>query len=99
MHIRWKFWHRQSRNVNPDQDWLEHVAVGDPDPTSDHGAGNQDLACPFTWTHELSPTVLLPWCCTRERGHPGQHLAGTGEQVVAVHSAILPTLTASNVSA
>jgi hypothetical protein len=32
----------------------------------------------------------LHWCCTRERGHPGQHLAGTGEVIAAVHPPLSP---------
>jgi hypothetical protein len=29
--------------------------------------------------------MTLLWCCTRELGHQGQHIAGTGEHVAAVH--------------
>jgi hypothetical protein len=93
MHIPWKFWHCQSRNASLGRDWLKYVVVGDPDPTSDHSTGNGNLTCPFKWTHEVSPTVVLPWCCTRELGHPGQHLAGTGERVAAVHPPALSTVT------
>jgi hypothetical protein len=28
--------------------------------------------------------MTLPWRCTRELGHQGQHIAGTGECVAAV---------------
>lgn len=96
MHIPSKFWHRQPRNTSPVQDWLEHVVVGDPDPTSDHSTGNSNLRCQFQWADQVSSTLVLPWSCTRELGHPGQHLAGTGEGVVAVHPAVLFTTAAAD---
>jgi hypothetical protein len=43
-------------------------------------------ACRFEWTEKVSRTMTLPWCCTRELGHQGQHLAGTGECVAAVRA-------------
>ena len=64
-------------------DELERVAVGDPDPTSDPGTANGYQACRFEWS-EISQTLNLLWCCTRELGHQGQHVAGTGECVAAV---------------
>jgi hypothetical protein len=66
------------------QDELERVAVGDPDPTSNVGATNGYRECRFEWTEKVSRTMTLPWCCTRELGHQGQHIAGTGECVAAV---------------
>jgi hypothetical protein len=77
MDIRWKF-----RRLG--QDELERVAVGDPDPTSDPGAAKGYRTCRFEWVDEISRTMTLPWCCTRELGHQGQHIAGTGERVAAV---------------
>ena len=70
-----------NRSGSPRQDELEHVAVGDPDPT----AATEYRTCSFEWAGETSQTLSLSWSCTRERGHQGQHLAGTGEWVVAVH--------------
>jgi hypothetical protein len=96
MHIPSNFWHRQPRNASAVQDWLEHVVVGDPDPTSDHSVGNRSLKCQFQWADEVSSTLVLPWSCTRELGHPGQHLAGTGQRVVAVHPAVLFTVAATD---
>ena len=97
MCLPWKFWSRQSRSARPGRDWLEHVVVGDPDPTGP-GAGDQNLTCQFKWICEVSPTLVLAWCCTREFGHQGQHLAGTGESIVAVHPQALPTATAGSFS-
>jgi hypothetical protein len=99
MDVQWKFWHRQPSSGSLGQDELEHVAVGDPDPTSDTGAANGYRTCRFEWADETSQTLILPWSCTRERGHRGQHLAGTGEGVGAVHPQLLPTATATSVSA
>jgi hypothetical protein len=75
---------RKSWELNPDE--LERVAVGDPDPTLGSDAANGYQECRFEWTENVSPTVTLPWCCTRELGHQGQHLAGTGEYVAAVQA-------------
>jgi hypothetical protein len=71
------------------KDELRHIVVGDPDPTPDlpskvNGRPN-DCRCGFEWTDEDAPGLTLLWSCTRELGHPGQHLAGTGESVAAVH--------------
>lgn len=78
MDVRWDF-----RRLGKDE--LERVAVGDPDPTSDPGTANGHQACRFEWS-EISQTLILLWCCTRELGHQNQHVAGTGERVAAVHS-------------
>lgn len=67
---------------SPGEDKLKHVAVGDPDPVPAHGY----WACRFEWADEVSTGFVLLWCCTRAQGHHGQHLAGTGERVAAVHS-------------
>ncbi len=75
-----------NRSGSLGQDELEHVAVGDPDPTADPGTANDGYwTCGFEWADETSQALSLPWSCTRERGHQGQHLAGTGEWVAAVH--------------
>lgn len=82
----WKFWRRQPSSGalgqdEPEHDELGHVAAGDPDPSTASGY----RTCGFTWTDETStPTLILPWLCTRELGHQGQHIAGTGEEVAAV---------------
>jgi hypothetical protein len=80
MDVRWKF-------QRLGQDELEPVAVGDPDPTSptSHpGTAKGYRTCRFEWVDEISRTMTLPWRCTRELGHQGQHIAGTGECVAAV---------------
>jgi hypothetical protein len=66
------------------QDDLERVAVGDSDPTSDPGTANGYRMCRFEWVEKASPTATQLGCCTRELGHQGQHIAGTGEYVAAV---------------
>jgi hypothetical protein len=63
------------------KDELTHVAIGDPDP----GPAHQYRACGFQWADEISTSFVLLWRCTREQGHHGQHLAGTGQSIVAVH--------------
>ena len=68
-----------------DRDELRHVAVGDPDPTAVASMIDGYCACRFQWTDEISRTLVLAWSCTRRPGHPGQHLAGTGQWVAAVH--------------
>jgi hypothetical protein len=91
MDLRWNFWHRQLRSGSLGQDELAHVAVGDPDPTSNPSTASGYQTCEFMWADETSQTLILPWYCTRELGHQGQHLAGTGESVAAVHPKLLPT--------
>ena len=72
-----------------EQDKLKHIVVGDPDPTpNSQSKGNGppcDYSCGFEWADETSQNLTLLWSCTREPGHSGQHLAGTGEWVAAVH--------------
>ena len=80
-----KFWRREPRNGSLGQDELENIAVDDPDPTSDAGTANRSGACRFEWLDVSSPTLILSWSCTRELGHHGKHLAGTGQGVAAVH--------------
>ena len=99
MHVPRKLRRRLPRYTSPGQDWLGQVVVGDPDPTSDPHAGKGNLTCQFAWDRNVSSTLVLSWCCTRKRGHPGQHLAGTGEWVGAVYCPVLPTALASNLSA
>ena len=65
---------------SPGEDKLKHIAVGDPDPGPTHDC----RACGFEWD-EISTGLVLLWRCTRLQGHHGQHLAGTGERVAAVH--------------
>lgn len=79
-----RFPYRQSRSGTLDQDEVEHVGVGDPDPTSRCGADHGHRMCQFEWADPLSRAFVLLWICTRERGHHGQHIAGTGEWVAAV---------------
>jgi hypothetical protein len=79
MDVRWKFWRLG-------QDELHHVAVGDPDPTLDAGMADGSRMCRFEW-EEISGTLILLWCCTRQQRHYGQHIAGTGECVAAVQAA------------
>ena len=69
------------------KDELRHIGAGDPDPTPDSSSNvsGHPIHCGFEWTDEASQTLTLLWSCTREPGHPGQHLAGTGEWVAAVH--------------
>ena len=57
------------------------IAVGDPDPAP----ALDDRACGFEWADEISPDFVLHWRCTRAHRHQGQHVAGTGERVAAVH--------------
>ena len=75
----------RQETANPDHDELDHVTIGDPDPTTAANMGAGYHACGFTWTDEQSSTLTLAWSCTRMLGHQGQHLAGTGQWVVAVH--------------
>lgn len=58
----------ESAEVDP----LAHVKVGDPDPTTGDGD------CPAFVEDGYG------YWCTREAGHPGQHIAGTAADVVAV---------------
>ena len=69
------------------KDELEHIVVGDPDPTpnSSSKVSGHIIHCGFEWADDTSQTLTLLWSCTRKPGHPGQHLAGTGEWVAAVH--------------
>lgn len=66
-------------------DPLGHIIVGSPDPTSDLYKDSGYRGCGFEWFDDTSMTLVLRWQCTRESGHPGQHLAGTGHRVTAVH--------------
>jgi hypothetical protein len=72
----WTFWHHLPRHRSLARDALEHVAVGQPDPTSHPGTAHRYRTCQFEWADQASPTLILPWSCTRELGHQGQHLAG-----------------------
>jgi hypothetical protein len=86
MDVRWTLRHHRPSSESFSQDELGHVTVGDPDPTADPG-GTADGSgkCGFKWTDQCSRTLILPWSCTRALGHQGQHLAGTGEGVAALH--------------
>jgi hypothetical protein len=75
--------HPRLKSNNFTEDVLEHVTVGDPDPTSDPDRVNGSGICGFEWADEIS-TLVLDWSCTRELRHQGHHLAGTGEWVAAV---------------
>jgi hypothetical protein len=69
------------------QDELRRIVVGDPDPTVGLSSkvSAHPIDCRFKWADETLPNLTLLWSCTRELGHLGQHLAGTGEWVAAVH--------------
>jgi hypothetical protein len=97
MNVPWKFWQYQPSRGSLAPAGLEHVAVGDPDPTAVPGPANQFRKCPFGWVDQTSQALILPWYCTREWGHQGQHLAGTGEWIAAVHPRLLPTVAATSV--
>lgn len=80
------FWYRRR---NPPggklgRDELEHITVGDPDPTSQPPTAYQCPMCQFQWIDEKAQVFILLWTCTRQLGHQGQHIAGTGEWVAAV---------------
>jgi hypothetical protein len=49
---------------------------------------NGSEKCRFEWDEDISQTVTLHWCCTRQLGHQGQHIAGTGECVAAVQDPV-----------
>lgn len=98
MDLRWKFWHCQLRSRRLGQDTMDHVSVGDLDPTADLGTVNRYQTCQFTWADEPAHNLVLPWTCTRKLGHQGQHLAGTGEWVAAVHPQLVLTATTTNVT-
>ena len=66
---------------SPDEDELRHINVGDPQPSPVHSY----RVCRFEWVEEISTGFVLLWHCTRAQGHHGQHVAGTGERVAAVH--------------
>lgn len=66
-------------------DPLGHIIVGNPDPTASLYRENGYLECGFEWFDDTFLALVLRWQCTRESGHPGQHLAGTGDCVAAVH--------------
>jgi hypothetical protein len=96
MDVLRKFWHRRARTDSLGQgDELDHVAVGDPDPTSDTGTAKTSQRCGFEWFDATSHTLMLRWSCTRELGHRGQHIAGTGEGVAAVYPPLLRYLDAA----
>jgi hypothetical protein len=84
MTFRFRHCHSRSRRLSHDE--LEHVLVGDPDPTSHPGKADGYRECEFEWADEISRTFILLWSCTRELGHQGQHIAGTGEWVAAVRN-------------
>lgn len=99
MDFQWKLWDRALRSGSLGWDQLDHVAAGDPDPTSGPGTGNGHRMCRFEWADESSQALILSWSCTRELGHQGQHLAGTGEVVAAAHANFLPAAKAASISA
>jgi hypothetical protein len=95
MNVPRKLWHHQLRSGSLGHDELEHITAGDVDPTADPGTASGYQLCQFEWADEPSPTLILPWSCTRKRGHQGQHLADMGELVAAAHPQLLPTATAT----
>jgi hypothetical protein len=90
-----KFWRRRSGKNSASQDPLEHVTVGDPD----LGTATGHRKCEFEWTDQTLPLLILHWRCTRALGHSGQHLAGTGEWIAAVHPPLLPASCSDDPSA
>jgi hypothetical protein len=66
-------------------DPLGHIIVGSPDLTPGFDKGNDYRECGFVWFDDICLTLVLRWQCTRNSGHPGQHLAGTGHWVAAVY--------------
>lgn len=66
-------------------DPLGHIVVGSLDPTSKLYKNNGYRECGFEWFDDTCQDLVLRWQCTRELDHPGQHLAGTGHWVAAVH--------------
>jgi hypothetical protein len=85
--VREKLRHRRSKSESyVPQDELGHIIVGDPDPTADlGGTTDRSRKCGFEWADQCSRTLILLWSCTRELGHQGPHLAGTGKCVAALH--------------
>ncbi len=78
-HAPTAFSDQHSQRDTTSHDALEHAKVGDPDP----GTVNECRACRFEWAGETGNLTL--WFCTRPLGHPGQHIASTGQWIVAVH--------------
>lgn len=58
---------------------LSNVKVGDPDPTG--GPTLDPFLCP--WTYDAGRDEFY---CTRMPDHPGPHIAGDGDEVLAVWS-------------
>lgn len=58
-------------------DPLVNVLNGDPDPTFTEIDDETFMCC---------PAMTGEWFCTRDQGHPGNHIAGDGVQVCAVWS-------------
>ncbi len=90
-------WPCQSTKGSLGHDELAHVTIGDPDPTSHAGTASGYRKCCYAWVDKITQNLILPWSCTREMGHHGQHLAGTGDVVAAVHTELVPAATATNV--
>jgi hypothetical protein len=68
-------------------DPFSHIVVGSADPTAYLSRKDSNYReCWFEWWDDTLPTLVLRWQCTRESGHAGHHLAGTGYSVAAVHS-------------
>ena len=86
MDVQWRSWRPRWCSGRSGQDKLKLVAVGDPDPTTAaRPAAHGYCQCRFEWADQPSGALILLWFCTRKAGHHGQHLAGTGEQVAAIH--------------
>jgi hypothetical protein len=80
----WITQHARSYRAKLSQSQLEDVTVGDADPTCPRDGADGHRMCRFEWADETSPTFRLLWTCTREWGHRGRHVAGTGDRVAAV---------------
>lgn len=97
MDFQWKFRHRELSSGGLGHAALDRVTVGDPDPTAHPRMATGYRKCRFEWADKTSHILTLSWSCTRELGHQGQHLAGTGEEVAAVRPPLLSTATSVSV--
>jgi hypothetical protein len=80
----WISQHTQSSRAKLSRNQLKDFTVGDADLTCPRGGADGHRMCRFEWVDEISSTFRLLWTCTREWGHLGRHIAGTGDGVAAV---------------
>ncbi len=56
-----KFWYcRETSDSLGHDDELEHIVVGDPDPTSEAGTAQRCRRCGFEWLDASSHPLVLP---------------------------------------